>query len=262
MRRGYLIPLLLAMATIYSCLPPVACVYEDKILSFLEEFRKRMCHPIPNLGLPALDPLQLDHADTAVNNQYLIDFTGSVDNFKLQGISDFYVDTLKINIVPGIQRSVVNVTFPYTYFKSLYTAKGSLAYILNLAGDGNAEMSIKDFTLTISWRIKPSINIGIQSLQIELHLGDLKINFDNLMEEERITDFIHALVNEMGVELLGDIWDYGQGTVVEKLETLINSKIADLIKLITGGGSEGGEGGESSPIFEGVEPNCKPETRK
>lgn len=81
-------------------------------------------------------------------------------------------------------------------------------------------MSIKDFTLAISWRIKPSTNIGIQSLQIDLHLGDLKINFDNLMEEERITDFIHALINEMGVELLGDIWDYGQGTVVEKLETV------------------------------------------
>ncbi|KAL7728561.1 hypothetical protein ACLKA6_012562 [Drosophila palustris] len=262
MRRNYLFPLLLAMATIYSCLPTVDCIYEEKILSFLEEFRMRMCHPIPNLGLPALDPLQLEHADTAVNNQYLIDFTASVDKFKLHGISDFVVNTLKINIVPGITRSVVNVTFPHTYFKSLYTAKGSLAYILNLAGDGNAETSVKDFTIVISWRIKVSTNIAIQSLQIELHMGDLKINFDNLMEEPRITEFLHALVNEMGIELLGDIWDYGQGTVVEKLEALINSKISDIIQSIIGGGGEGGEEGESSPIFEGVEPDCKLKSRK
>lgn len=220
----------------------------------------RMCHPIPNLGLPALDPLQLEHADTAVNNQYLVDFTGSVDNFKLQGISDFVVDTLKINIVPGVTRSTINVTFPYTYFKSLYTAKGSLAYILNLAGDGNGEASIKDFNFLISWRIKASTSLAITGLQIEMHLGDLHINFDNLMEEKRINDFIHALVNEMGVELLGDLWDYGQDTVVEKVETLINNKISDLIKIITGGGS--GEGGESGPIFEGVEPDCKLKTRK
>lgn len=45
---------------------------------------------------------------------------------------------------------------------------------------------------------------------------------------------------------------------------LINSKISDIINIITGGGNDGGEGGEegeSGPIFEGVEPNCKPETR-
>lgn len=62
--------------------------------------------------------------------------------------------------------------------------------------------------------------LGISNLQIELHLGDLKINFDNLLEEERVNDFFHALVNEMGVELLGDVWDYGQGTVVSKVQTV------------------------------------------
>lgn len=65
-------------------------------------------------------------------------FSGSINDFQLKGLSDFVLNTLKINAVPGI-RSTFNITFPYTYFKSLYTAKGSLAYILNLAGDGNAE---------------------------------------------------------------------------------------------------------------------------
>lgn len=40
------------------------------------------------------------------------------------------------------------------------------------------------------------------------------------MEEDRINDFIHALVNEMGVELLGDVWDYEQGTVVSKVQAV------------------------------------------
>lgn len=38
----------------------------------------------------------------------------------------------------------------------------------------------------------------------------------------------------------------------------INNHISDLLKMITGGG--GGE--ESSPIFEGVEPDCKLDARK
>lgn len=55
-------------------------------------------------------------------------------------------------------------------------------------------------------------------------MGDLKMNFDNLMEEERINLFIHDLVNEMGVELLGDIWDYGQTPVVNRVEEVRSLK--------------------------------------
>lgn len=65
-------------------------------------------------------------------------FTGSIDNFQLHGLSDFDVPALSLSPVPGL-KNTINVTLPLTYFKSLYTAKGSLAYILNLAGDGNAE---------------------------------------------------------------------------------------------------------------------------
>ncbi|XP_017035544.1 uncharacterized protein [Drosophila kikkawai] len=249
--------LLLATAILYACLAPASCVYESVILNFLNEFRMRMCHPIPNLGLPALDPLQLGPAEAAVNNKYLVDFTGSIDDFKLQGLSDFDVPTLTLRPVIGLT-STMNITFPLTHFESLYTAKGSLAYILNLAGDGNAEASITDFSIRISFRMRSLSPLGISNLQIALHLGDLKINFENLLEEERVNEFIHALVNEMGVELLGDVWDYGQGTVVSKVQTAVNHflgqfTLSDIISIITGGGN----GEESAPIFEGVEPDCK-----
>lgn len=85
-------------------------------------------------------------------------------------------------------------------------------------------LSVSDFTFVISWRIKASINIAITGLQIEFYMGDLKMNFDNLMEEERINLFIHDLVNEMGVELLGDIWDYGQTPVVNRVEEVRSLK--------------------------------------
>lgn len=88
----------------------------------------------------------------------------------------------------------------------------------------SCRLSISDFTFVISWRIKASINIAITGLQIEFYMGDLKMNFDNLMEEERINLFIHDLVNEMGVELLGDIWDYGQTPVVNRVEEVRSLK--------------------------------------
>lgn len=73
MKSGFLLQLILATAIVSSFLPPVAAIYEERIKNFLNEFRMRMCHPIPNLGLPPLDPLQLSHAETSVNNQYLIE---------------------------------------------------------------------------------------------------------------------------------------------------------------------------------------------
>ncbi|XP_002138019.2 uncharacterized protein [Drosophila pseudoobscura] len=259
MRQGYFLQAVMAIAILYSCLEPAECLYESQIRDFLNEFRNRMCHPIPNLGLPALDPFVLGPGQTSMNNKYLIDFTGSIDDFQLHGLSDFEVPTLTLNPVPGL-KSTIQVNFPYTYFKSLYTAKGSLAYILNLAGDGNAEAFIKDFSFLISFRLRTLSPLGITSLQIELYLGDLKINFENLLEEDRIDDFVHSLVNEMGVELLDDVWSYEQGTVVAKVQTLVNNflgqySLQDILQIIAGGG--GGEGGESKPIFEGVEPDCK-----
>ncbi|KAH8332671.1 hypothetical protein KR074_008785 [Drosophila pseudoananassae] len=247
----------LAVFILCACLAPATCLYETTILNFLDEFKKRMCHPIPNLGLPALDPLEIKHAEAAVDGNYLVDFTGSIDNFQLHGLSDFEVPELTLRL---LRTSTINVTLPLAYLNSTYTAKGSLAYILNLAGDGDAEASIKDFSVLITFIVSNISPIRIRSLDIQLHLGDLKIHFESLLEEERVNDFIHALVNEMGVELLGDIWDYGQGTVIDKVQTAINNflgqfSLTDIIGIITGGG----EGEESAPIFDGVEPDCKPE---
>lgn len=80
--------------------------------------------------------------------------------------------------------------------------------------------SVKNLSLQISWKLKLSSSLSITDLQIELLLGDLKVNFENLMEEERIDIFLHDLINEMGVELLGDVWKYEQTKVVPKVEAV------------------------------------------
>ncbi|EDW85123.1 uncharacterized protein Dwil_GK14489 [Drosophila willistoni] len=253
----YIKKALLVLALIYSSLAPAECAYEKEIQAFLEELRLRMCHPIPNLGLPQLDPLELGPASTSQDNKYLVDFTGSIEGFQLHGLSDFDLpeDALKIQ-TDYVRRSSINVTLPHTYFQSLYTAKGSLAYILNLSGDGNAETSLKDFSVLITFRLKAGVYLGITGLTIDFRLGGIHIDFPNLIEEQRVNDFFHDLINQIGVELLGDVWSYEQDTVIDKIQTIVNNflgnyTLLDIIKIITG------SGGEGTPIFDGVEPNCK-----
>lgn len=81
----------------------------------------------------------------------------------------------------------------------------------------------------MSWKLKLATTLAITDLQIEILLGDLKMYFQNLMEEERIDNFIHNLINEMGVELLGDVWKYEQTKVVAILETVSSSKYSSNI---------------------------------
>lgn len=63
----------LAIVVLLQTIRNAECLYEDTILNFLEQLRVRMCHPIPQLGLPALDPFQIQHVETEMNNKYLVE---------------------------------------------------------------------------------------------------------------------------------------------------------------------------------------------
>ncbi|XP_037947583.1 uncharacterized protein LOC119679350 [Teleopsis dalmanni] len=245
---------------IVSTISLTNAIGESAVLDFLEELRLRMCHPIPKFGLPALDPFQISHAEYQMNNEYVIDFKGSVTNFRLTGLSDFIINDFKITTVP-LRRSTIDFTMPLTAFKSIYTAKGSLAYIVNLAGDGNAEAYVDKIRFSASWIFKTGIYLGIRSLKLTISINDININFENLIEEDRINDFFHALVNEMSIELLNDAWVWKNESVEEFAEEKINGFIgqytlADVIKMIGSGGD--------GPIFGPDDPpaDCKDTTIK
>ncbi|XP_011191243.2 uncharacterized protein LOC105217767 [Zeugodacus cucurbitae] len=254
MHSSRLSPLiLLAIAVLLQTTPETECVKVDGILNFLEELRVRMCHPIPQLGLPALDPFHISHVETEMNNKYLVDFSGSVTNFNLTGLSDFDIKDLQINT---LKKSIIDINLPMTAFTSIYTAKGSLAYILNLAGDGNADAHIKNFNLRISFNLRIGKFLSIRNFSIKITVGEIYMDFENLLEEERINNFLHALVNELGLELLGDLWtdekDLAEQYIQDRINSLIGQyTLADIIKII--GGS-----GDGEPIFGNGPPgDCK-----
>lgn len=44
----------------------------------------------------------------------------------------------------------------------------------------------------------------------QLSIGDLWVNIEDLIEEPRVNDFLHAVINELGIELLNDVWEEAQ----------------------------------------------------
>lgn len=70
----YILNTIVTVVAVILCLTQSSnALIDDTILEFLEEFRMRMCHPIPKLGLPALDPLEIKHAETSMDNKYLLE---------------------------------------------------------------------------------------------------------------------------------------------------------------------------------------------
>lgn len=257
-KMKYNLYVLAAFMAIFGCfVPQTEALAEQQILDFLEEVRNRMCYPL--FGLPALDPLEIKHVEYNMNNKYIIDFSGSLTNFRLTGISDFNVTDLKITTVPT-RRSSLEVIMPLTALKSLYTAKGSVAYIVNLNGDGTAEGHVGDLKISISWIFKTGFSIGIRSLRIEISIGDLFLNIEDVIEEPRINDFLHALINEMGIELLNDLWVEAQGRgIIEFIEDTFNNfagsySLGDILRIV--GGIIAG-GGDDEPAFGGLPADCK-----
>ncbi|XP_073825647.1 uncharacterized protein [Musca autumnalis] len=263
--KSSLITLVAILAIFSTTIPSTQALMEDAILSFLDELKMRMCHPM--FGLPALDPLRIGHVAGEMDNKYIVDFSGSVTNFALTGLSDFEVTSLKITTTP-LRRSNIEIVLPKAVLKTLYTAKGSIARVVNLNGDGTAEGYIEDGRIAISWILSIGLNsVGIRSLTIEISLGGLWANIEDVIEEPRVNAFLHAVINELGIELLNDVWVEAQNMgAVKFVENKINSimgqySITDLLKIIGGivggGGSEGGEGGG---IFDGIPPDCKQAT--
>ncbi|XP_075145440.1 uncharacterized protein LOC142220282 [Haematobia irritans] len=250
-----------AVIAIFSIsVPSTNALMEDSILAFLEELKMRMCHPIPKFGLPALDPLRIGHVETAIDNKYIVDFTGSLTNFALTGLSDFEVTSLKITTTP-LRRSNMEIVMPMTVLNSLYTAKGSLARVVNLNGDGTADGRLGNAKLAISWVLSIIGGVSIRGLTVELSIGEIWINIEELIEEPRVNDFFHALINEMGIELLNDVWVEAQEKgVVQYIEDMVNGflgnySLTDILKIIAG--IAGGGGGEGGGAFDGIPPDCK-----
>lgn len=65
--------ILLSIAVLMQTCQDAECLNEDAILDFLEQLRLRMCHPIPQLGLPALDPFHTQYVEAEINNKYLLE---------------------------------------------------------------------------------------------------------------------------------------------------------------------------------------------
>ncbi|KAL9887684.1 uncharacterized protein ACN2A1_009789 isoform 3-T3 [Glossina fuscipes fuscipes] len=187
--KSYIFEVTLILLSLY--IKPFAALKEDKIITFVNELNLRMCHPIPKLGLPALDPLEIRNFTVILDNKYLVE--GSVQN---------------------------------------------------------AEIHMK-------WRTNIfSPKLGIEDLKIRFDIGQALLNIDQLIEDPQIDNFVHEMINDLGVELLNDLWMEKNETIITVTQKEINNFIRnytmhDFFQFVDDMANAAGS------IFAGIPPDCK-----
>ncbi|KAL5286680.1 hypothetical protein ACFFRR_007973 [Megaselia abdita] len=225
------------------------------IEKFLEDLRLRMCHPIEKLGLPALDPLskkEMESFELNVKDFLMVD--GFARRFEMLGLSDFIINEIKF---PSILRQnlVIDLTFPNTTFDSDYKANGTAGYVFPIDGRGDLRGHVSDVQIRIEAKVKIGLRIQISNFKLIFKVGEIYLFAERLVPDERINDFLHAVVNELGLELLEYIWGEKHESLDKAIESKINAYLKDKpLSEIIGGGSGEPIFGEDAPP-----PDCKPD---
>ncbi|KAL9872244.1 uncharacterized protein LOC119642595 [Glossina fuscipes] len=247
--KSYIFEVILILLSLY--IKPFAALKEDKIITFVNELNLRMCHPIPKLGLPALDPLEIRNFTVTLDNKYLVEFVGCLSNFQIIGLSDIKVD-LKLSFY-----SKLDIIIPSINFNTTYSVKGAIDDFVELNGAGRAEGSVQNAEIHMKWRTNIfSPKLGIEDLKIRFDIGQALLNIDQLIEDPQIDNFVHEMINDLGVELLNDLWMEKNETIITVTQKEINNFIRnytmhDFFQFVDDMANAAGS------IFAGIPPDCK-----
>uniref|UniRef100_A0A1B0AS23 Lipid-binding serum glycoprotein N-terminal domain-containing protein n=1 Tax=Glossina palpalis gambiensis TaxID=67801 RepID=A0A1B0AS23_9MUSC len=234
--KSYIFEVILILLSLY--IKPFAALKEDKIITFINELNLRMCHPIPKLGLPALDPLEIRNFTVTLDNKYLVEHKQTL---------------LRLDII-----------IPSINFNTTYSVKGAIDDFVELNGAGRAELSafykkgsVQNAEIHMKWRTNIfSPKLGIEDLKIRFDIGQALLNIDQLIEDPQIDNFVHEMINDLGVELLNDLWMEKNETIITVTQKEINNFIRnytmhDFFQFVDDMANAAGS------IFAGIPPDCK-----
>ncbi|XP_076300502.1 uncharacterized protein LOC143218860 isoform X1 [Lasioglossum baleicum] len=199
---------------------------EFKLRRFLEKFRGRMRYGIPELGIPPLEPLQLDEIDVVIDNPEIGNVTLVIENLVLHNLSTFVTNKAKLSLIgPTI---TANVTVPHLYAEGLYNISGVLGNMVKLFGDGPFKADIYDFQIYVNTVLGYSRGVYLKTFDLDFNLRSLDVRLENFMGDEDLSRIMSKVFQELTPkvvdiikpDVLPGIRDYIAGRVNETIHHL------------------------------------------
>lgn len=213
------------------------------VIQFLESFRESMVCANPDLGIPVLAPLKVDHLEMEIK-QKLFQISGELNNLVVDGLNEFEIKHIDIKVLK------LQMDFEF-YFgairtKGKYKAKAKLIGLLPLTRFGSFRFDAKGLT------VKGSASIGIsgdklqiRSLTVTPALKSVRSDVKNVFLQPVVNFMFNRVVEGIVPGLINNNQQEITQLIEEQLKPMLNEMLGDislqdLIDMVSGGG--GGSG--------------------
>ncbi|KAI8121092.1 hypothetical protein CVS40_7797 [Lucilia cuprina] len=215
------------------------------VVEAIEDLRDQMPCGFPGMGIPPLAPLRVSHKDVNIDTPALR-LSGTVDNFRLNGLNDFEIAEMKVNAITS------KVTFRFIFnnvnVDTLYDLKLMLkkaGFTINMVGAGPAKFAIKD--MHIWGNIKYSLGVisgklKLKKLEVRARIGDVDSDIEGILGEGAINHKMNEVLEEAVEMAINENEDLISETIESLALPMVNGvleevKLSDLV---------GGSGGEET----------------
>ncbi|XP_075150495.1 uncharacterized protein LOC142224597 [Haematobia irritans] len=223
------------------------------IVDVIEGIRDQMPCGFPGMGIPPLAPLKINHQEINIDKP-AIRLSGSIDNFRLNGLNDFEIAEMKVNAITS------KVTFRFIFNNVNVDTKYDLVLMLkkagftiNMVGAGPAKFAIKDMQIWGTLKYSLGLLSGklkLKTLEVRTHIGEVDSDIEGVLGEGTVNHKMNDVLAE-AVEL---VVNENEDMITDTIESIalpaVNSVLEEisLTEVIAGAGGEGGEKTECIPM--------------
>ncbi|XP_076683719.1 uncharacterized protein LOC143376855 isoform X2 [Andrena cerasifolii] len=208
---------------------------EFKLRRVLEKFRGRMRYGIPELGIPPLEPFQLDEIDIDIDNPEIGNVSLVIENLEVHNLSTFVINKAKLSLVgPTI---TANITIPHVHARGYYNISGMVGDMLDLHGDGPFKADIYDFELYVHTVLGFSRGVYLKTFDLDFSLRTIDLGLENFMGDDELSrimskvfqDLTPKVLDIIKPDVLPGIQDYIAGRVNETIHHLTMRDIFNVL---------------------------------
>ncbi|XP_046420967.1 circadian clock-controlled protein daywake-like isoform X1 [Neodiprion virginianus] len=188
------------------------------ITETIESLRERLAEGIPELGAPALEPLQLENV-RLLRGPVGARLDVNLTNMEVRGPSTFKVHNLKSNLDKN--SFTFRVAFDRLTFRGKYQMDARVL-LLRLAGKGDVTGNFTGYSSDVVLRghkvVRNEVEyLNFERMKLKIKIGEAKIHLSNLFGGDPILG-----------PATNDILNTNSAVFVEELKPVLESSLADL----------------------------------
>lgn len=175
--------------------------FNTQIVEALEHFKQEMPCGVPSLGIPPLSPLLVAQQDINLHIAGL-EVTGEVSDFRLDGLNDFTIEQLRVNILKS------QISFKFNWSRINFTTDYVLSTnIGGIESSGVAKFGLENFTAQgdISYSLQfLTGTFKVNKFNLYLNVNDVRSDIDGLSEKHYLNSKLNEFIEEWILMAIND----------------------------------------------------------